>query len=50
MKSSAPHVTVTLKVAPTVVVGRNCASLTKDSRNVILEVVENLARQYDCAT
>ncbi|MEU4492911.1 hypothetical protein AB0F96_05475 [Streptomyces sp. NPDC023998] len=51
MKTDAPHVTVTLKVSPGVLVGRNWddVSLTKDSRTVILEAVENLARQYDCA-
>ncbi|MFE5486433.1 hypothetical protein [Streptomyces sp. NPDC056527] len=51
METNSPHVTVTLKVSPTVLVGRNWddASLIKDSRTVILEAVDNLAEQYDCA-
>ncbi|MDV5149713.1 hypothetical protein R1T08_37800 [Streptomyces sp. SBC-4] len=51
MKTTAQHVTVTLKVSPGVLVGRNWdeTSLIKDSRTVILEAVENLVEQYDCA-
>ncbi|MFE3717817.1 hypothetical protein [Streptomyces cyaneofuscatus] len=47
-----PYVTVTLKVSPVAIAGRDWdyASLMKDSRTVILEAVENLAQQYGCAT
>ncbi|MFE7336123.1 hypothetical protein [Streptomyces griseus] len=47
----ARYITVTLKVSPVTLVGRdwNYASLMKDSRTVILEAVENLTKQYDCA-
>ncbi|ALO12580.1 hypothetical protein AQF52_6994 [Streptomyces venezuelae] len=51
MKTTAQHVTVTLKVSPGVLAGRNWddTSLIKDSRTVILEAVDNLVKQYDCA-
>ncbi|MEU7278487.1 hypothetical protein AB0A69_06815 [Streptomyces sp. NPDC045431] len=44
-------VTVALKVSPVVIVGRdwNYASIAKDSRTIILEAVDNLTKQYDCA-
>ncbi|MEV0992019.1 hypothetical protein [Streptomyces sp. NPDC049949] len=50
MKADAEYVTVTLKVAPGVVVAKNWddAALTAASRTVVLEAVDNLAKQYDC--
>nr|WSX47648.1 hypothetical protein OG409_00855 [Streptomyces sp. NBC_00974] len=50
MKADAEYVTVTLKVAPGVVVAENWndAALTTASRTVILEAIDNLAKQYDC--
>ncbi|NEB35613.1 hypothetical protein [Streptomyces sp. SID14515] len=50
-RPDAQYVTVTLKISPVAVVGQdwNYASLMKDSRTVIVEAVENLTRQYDCA-
>ncbi|MBM7443014.1 hypothetical protein [Streptomyces sp. HB132] len=50
-RSDARHIMVTLKISPVALVGRdwNHASLMKDSRTVILEAVENLTKQYDCA-
>ncbi|MFC9860035.1 MULTISPECIES: hypothetical protein [unclassified Streptomyces] len=51
MKTDAPYVTVTLKVAPGVVAAENWdeAALTAASRTVALEAVDNLTEQYDCA-
>ncbi|MDX3593183.1 hypothetical protein PV749_18860 [Streptomyces sp. ID03-2B] len=50
-RPDARYITVTLKISPVTLVGRdwNYASLMKDSRTVILEAVENLTKQYDCA-
>ncbi|MFI5980587.1 hypothetical protein ACIBEA_06900 [Streptomyces sp. NPDC051555] len=50
MKADAQYVTFTLKVAPGVVVAKNWddAALTAISRTLILEAVDNLAKQYDC--
>ncbi|MGX1954300.1 hypothetical protein ACWIGY_28855 [Streptomyces anulatus] len=50
-RPEARYATVTLKVSPVAIVGRDWdyASLKKDARTVILEAVENLAKQYDCA-
>ncbi|MEU2835094.1 hypothetical protein ABZ667_41835 [Streptomyces lavendulae] len=50
MKADAEHVTVTLKVAPGIVVAENWddAALVAASRTVVLEAVDNLAKQYDC--
>ncbi|MEV6456002.1 hypothetical protein ACFVZE_04965 [Streptomyces anulatus] len=50
-RPEARYVTVTLKVSPVAIAGRDWdyASLKKDARTVILEAVENLAKQYDCA-
>ncbi|MGC5536075.1 hypothetical protein [Streptomyces sp. SR-10] len=50
-RPEAQYVTVALKVSPVAIVGRDrdYASLKKDVRTVILEAVENLAKQYDCA-
>nr|WSW42393.1 hypothetical protein OG296_04200 [Streptomyces sp. NBC_01001]WSW63165.1 hypothetical protein OG513_33885 [Streptomyces sp. NBC_00998] len=50
MKTDAEYVTVTLKVAPGIVVAENWdeAALVAASRTVILEAVDNLAKQYDC--
>nr|WSW43718.1 hypothetical protein OG296_11635 [Streptomyces sp. NBC_01001] len=50
MKADAEYVTVTLKVAPGVVVAENWddAALVAASRTVVLEAVDNLAKQYDC--
>ncbi|MER7462857.1 hypothetical protein [Streptomyces sp. NPDC097981] len=50
MKTDARYVTVTLKVAPGVVVAENWndAALIAASRTVVLEAVDNLAKQYDC--
>ncbi|KPL33437.1 hypothetical protein JI76_13475 [Streptomyces anulatus] len=50
-RPEARYVTVTLKVSPVAIAGRDWdyASLKKDERTVILEAVENLAKQYDCA-
>lgn len=50
-RPDAQHITVTLKASPGVIAGRdwNYPSLMKDSRTVILEAVDNLTRQYDCA-
>lgn len=52
MKADAEYVTVTLKVAPSVVVARSWddAALVTASRTVVLEAVDNLAEQYDCGT
>ncbi|MFJ8748806.1 hypothetical protein ACIREO_05640 [Streptomyces sp. NPDC102441] len=51
-RPDAQYITVTLKISPVAVVGRdwNHASLMKDSRTAILEAAENLTEQYDCAT
>ncbi len=50
MKASAEYVTVTLKVAPGVVVAENWddTALVAASRSVVLEAVDNLAKQYNC--
>ncbi|MFB8036696.1 hypothetical protein ACFC5Z_27915 [Streptomyces sp. NPDC056004] len=50
-RPDAQYISVTLKVSPVAIVGRdwNYASLMKDQRTVILEAVENLTKQYDCA-
>ncbi|MFE3737873.1 hypothetical protein [Streptomyces sp. NPDC059134] len=50
MKADAEYVTVTLKVAPGVVVAENWddAALARASRTVVLEAADNLAEQYDC--
>ncbi|MFB6618316.1 hypothetical protein ACFCV9_29560 [Streptomyces sp. NPDC056367] len=50
MKTDAEYVTVTLKVAPGVVVAEKWddAALVAASRTVVLEAVDNLAKQYDC--
>ncbi|WP_030581343.1 hypothetical protein [Streptomyces anulatus] len=50
-RPDAQYISVTLKVSPVAIVGRDWdyASLKKDSRTVILEAVENLTKQYDCA-
>lgn len=50
MKAGAEYVTVTLKVAPGVVVAENWddTALVAASRTVVLEAVDNLAKQYDC--
>jgi hypothetical protein len=50
-RPDAGYIRVTLKISPVAVVGRdwNYASLMKDSRTVVLEAVENLTKQYDCA-
>ncbi|MCX5112106.1 hypothetical protein OOK13_26875 [Streptomyces sp. NBC_00378] len=50
-RPDAGYISVTLKVSPVAIVGRdwNYASLMKDQRTVILEAVENLTKQYDCA-
>ncbi|MFI1936228.1 hypothetical protein ACH44C_03365 [Streptomyces purpureus] len=50
-RPDAEYITVTLKISPVAIVGRdwNYASLMKDSRTTILEAVENLTKQYDCA-
>ncbi|MFF9506310.1 hypothetical protein ACF1BU_02735 [Streptomyces sp. NPDC014724] len=50
MGTSAPHVTVTLKVAPGVLVKENwdTAALTSKSRTILLEALGNLTEQYDC--
>ncbi|MCL6292078.1 hypothetical protein [Streptomyces sp. 43Y-GA-1] len=50
-RPDARYITVTLKISPVTLVGRdwNYASLMEDSRTVILEAVENLTKQYDCA-
>ncbi|TXS12958.1 MULTISPECIES: hypothetical protein [unclassified Streptomyces] len=50
-RPDARYVTVTLKISPVAITGRDWdyPSLMKDSRTVILEAVENLTRQYDCA-
>ncbi|MFF0503639.1 hypothetical protein ACFYUH_08560 [Streptomyces fimicarius] len=50
-RPDARYITVTLKISPVTLVGRdwNYTSLMKDSRTVILEAVENLTKQYDCA-
>ncbi|WP_330300386.1 hypothetical protein [Streptomyces sp. NBC_00503] len=50
MKADTEYATVTLEVAPGVVVAGNWddAALAAASRTVILEAVDNLAKQYDC--
>ncbi|WP_329316980.1 MULTISPECIES: hypothetical protein [unclassified Streptomyces] len=50
MKADAEYVTVSLEVAPGVVVAEKWdeAALTAASRTVILEAVDNLAKQYNC--
>ncbi|MFJ5719725.1 hypothetical protein [Streptomyces sp. NPDC093149] len=50
MRTGASYVTVVLKVAPGVVAAQNWNdnALTKASRTIILEAVDNLAKQYDC--
>ncbi|MEW2138911.1 hypothetical protein AB0892_20330 [Streptomyces sp. NPDC005409] len=50
MKADAEYVTITLKVAPGVVVAENWddKALVEASRTVVLEATEHLARQYDC--
>ncbi|MFJ2437319.1 hypothetical protein ACIOWM_29300 [Streptomyces anulatus] len=50
-RPDAQYISVTLKISPVAIVGRDWdyASLKKDSRTVILEAVENLTKQYDCA-
>jgi hypothetical protein len=50
-RPDARYITVSLTVSPVAIVGRdwNYASLMKDSRTIILEAVDNLTRQYDCA-
>ncbi|MCX4633050.1 hypothetical protein [Streptomyces sp. NBC_01443] len=50
MKADAEYVTITLKVAPGIVVAENWddAALTATSHTVVLEAVNNLAKQYDC--
>ncbi|WP_435238502.1 hypothetical protein [Streptomyces sp. YPW6] len=50
-RPDARHITVTLKISPVTLVGRDWdyASLMKNSRTVILEAGENLTKQYDCA-
>ncbi|WP_406189689.1 hypothetical protein OH791_23815 [Streptomyces anulatus] len=50
-RPEAQYVTVTLKVSPVAIAGRDWdyASLKKDARTVIIEAVENLTKQYDCA-
>ncbi|MFD7530948.1 hypothetical protein ACFV8E_25660 [Streptomyces sp. NPDC059849] len=50
-RPDAQHIRVTLKISPVTIVGRdwNYTSLMKDSRTVVLEAVENLTKQYDCA-
>lgn len=50
-RPDARYITVTLKVSPAAIAGRDWdyTSLMKDSRTVIVEAVENLAKQYDCA-
>ncbi|MFK0235342.1 hypothetical protein [Streptomyces vinaceus] len=50
MTADAQYVTVTLKVAPGVVVAESWddTALTAASRTVVLEAVDNLAKQYDC--
>ncbi|MEV0410534.1 hypothetical protein AB0I68_06875 [Streptomyces sp. NPDC050448] len=52
MKADAEYVTVTLKVAPGVVVAESWddAALVAASRTVVLEAVDNLAEQYESAT
>ncbi|MFI6063049.1 hypothetical protein [Streptomyces sp. NPDC051286] len=51
MGTGAPHVTVTLKVAPGVLVKENwdTAALISKSRTILLEGIDNLTEQYDCA-
>ncbi|MDJ0382321.1 hypothetical protein [Streptomyces sp. G-G2] len=50
MKTDTEHVTLTLKIGPGVIVAENWndAALTAASRTLVLEAVDNLARQYDC--
>lgn len=50
MGTSAPHVTVTLKIAPGVLVKENwdTAALISKSRTILLEGIDNLTEQYDC--
>ncbi|MFV5996296.1 hypothetical protein ACNPQM_28825 [Streptomyces sp. NPDC056231] len=50
MRTSAPHITVTLKVAPGVLVKENwdTAALISKSRTILLEGIDNLTEQYDC--
>ncbi|MEU6016708.1 hypothetical protein ABZ826_22430 [Streptomyces sp. NPDC047515] len=50
MRTDASHVTVVLKVTPGVVAAQNWNdnALTKASRAIILEAVDNLAKQYGC--
>ncbi|WP_327246092.1 hypothetical protein [Streptomyces sp. NBC_01320] len=52
MGASAPHVTVTLKVAQGVLVKEDwdTAALISKSRTILLEGVGNLTEQYDCTT
>ncbi|MFD9287700.1 hypothetical protein ACFWBV_05165 [Streptomyces sp. NPDC060030] len=51
-RPDARYITVSLKVSPVAVTGRDWdyPSLTRDSRTVVLDAVENLTKQYDCAT
>ncbi|WP_406187679.1 hypothetical protein [Streptomyces sp. NBC_01006] len=50
MKAGTEYVTVSLEVAPGVVVAENWddAALVAASRTVVLEAVDHLAKQYDC--
>lgn len=50
MRTDAPHVTVTLKVAPGVVAREDwdTAALVAKSRTIVLEGVHSLMEQYDC--
>jgi hypothetical protein len=50
MKADAEYVTVTLKVAPGVIVAENWddTALAAASHTLVLEAVDNLAKQYDC--
>lgn len=52
MRTAAPHVRVTLKVAPGVVAREDwdTAALIAKSRTVIMEGVDSLTEQYDCRT
>ncbi|HBF78782.1 MAG TPA: hypothetical protein DD420_02225 [Streptomyces sp.] len=51
MRTSAPHITVTLKIAPGTLVKEDGKTfdLISKSRTVLLECIDNLTRQYDCA-
>ncbi len=51
MRTSAPHVIVNLKIAPGILVKEDgeTSDLISKSRTVLLEGVDSLTRQYDCA-